>query len=286
MKKIILLATVFLALAACNNEDNFINEPTEARISATIGKSRASGTKWDAGDNIGITMGDWYANMEYTTTGDGMFTGTPMYFKNTTDKVKFTAYYPFAGTEGTAAGTISYSTKAENQTAAKQPEFDFLFALKEDITGKDPQVTLTFSHMMSKITLIFNNGDGADVSKITSYAIEGLVLEGTFNTQTGDCAVNNATTAQIISMTTSGVQSMVELPSLIVFPQTVTAVKLKVSDSEGQDYECPLTFEGNRLESGNNYQFTVRVNKAGLIVDLLTITDWNTKSVTTDADAV
>lgn len=286
MKKIFLLATAALALAACNNEDNFINEPTEARISATIGKSRASGAKWEAGDRIGITMGDWYANMEYTTTGDGLFTGTPMYFKNTTKKVTFTAYYPFKGTEGTSAGTIKYTTSAVDQTPEKQLEFDFLFARKEDITGKDPQVTLTFSHMMSKITLIFNNGNGADVSKITSYAIEGLVLEGTFNTQTGDCAVNTNTDAKIISITTSGVQSMVELPSLIVFPQTVTAVKLKVSDSEGQDYECPLTFEGNRLQSGNNYQFTVRVNKAGLTVELLSITDWNTKPVTTDADAV
>lgn len=289
MKKTYLLAAATLALAACNNEDNYIDEPVAVQITATIGNSpfsRASGASWAVDDKIGITMVGKYFNMEYTNVDvDGIFTGTAMYFTNHTDPVDFTAYYPFIGTEGTVPAAIEKSITAEDQTPEKQADFDFLYAHEEGITGENPKVAFTFSHMMSKLTFVFKSGNGADVNKITSYSVEGLVLDGTFDTATGECKANS-TSAKSLTIATTDVKEGEKLPSLIVFPQDGSAAKLRIKDSEGQDYECSLSFDNNRLESGNNYQFTVTVNKTGLTVNKSTITDWDTKESSTSAGSV
>lgn len=51
------LATLALALAACNNDNENLNgAPVAARFTADIAPAtRAGGTTWDNGDRIGIT---------------------------------------------------------------------------------------------------------------------------------------------------------------------------------------------------------------------------------------
>ena len=295
MKKFILLAAVTIALAACNNDDNIIDEPVAARITATIGNSelsRAGDTSWAKGDAIGVTMAeDRYVNLKYVTEGaDGMFKGTTMYFKNKRETVTIRAYYPFGGNENVVPGKdgiIEATTKTADQTSGNQVKFDFLYD-KREVNGSNPDVKFTFSHKMSKLTFVFKNGNGADVSKLTSYTVEGLVLQGTFNTADGSCAAKSVA-AENLSMSLSNVTVTdgQPLPSLIIFPQTISSkVTLKISDSDGQDYACELEFEGNRLISGNNYQYTITVNKTGLTVNQSTITDWNKKNSSADADAI
>ena len=293
MKKILFLAAATLSLAACSNDDNYIDQPVAAQISATISNSalsRASGTKWFEGDEIGITMtGNLvsYLNQKYTTdNGDGLFTGAAMYFKNHIDPLTLTAYYPYTGDEGTTPAAIDISTTGEHQTAKGQPDFDFLYAKLDNVTGRNSNVEFTFTHQMGKITLIFKDGKGADVSKITSYQIDGLVLDGTFDTATGVCAAKDVAPATL-SMTTADVVSEKELPSLIVIPQSTAdkTVRLKVTDSEDQDYACALIFNDDAIVAGNNYQFTVTVSKTGLTVNQSTITDWDTTEIGADADS-
>lgn len=275
MKKYILLAAVAISLTACSTEDNYIDDPVAAHISATIGESvmsRASDISWGEEDNIGISMDDRYLNLKYTTkNGDGTFEGTPMYFKNKVEPVTITAYYPHAGNEGEAPAIIETSTGGERQTSAEQPKFDFLYAVQENVTGAEPNVNLSFSHKMSKLTFVFVNGnDGTDVSKITSCEINGLILDGSFNPATGECAASPA--ASVSPLTLSPV--MGEWQPLILFPQSVGKVTMKINDSEAQEYSCELKFDGNRLESGNNYLYTITVKKTGLTVKTYEINKW------------
>lgn len=295
MKKYILFAAAAITLAACNNEDNYVDEPVAAHISATIGKStvsRASETSWAVGDEIGVTMDDRYINMKYTAEStDGMFSGTTMYFKNKREPVTLTAYYPFKGEEGTTPEAIEANTAGINQTSEEQLTFDFLYAIKENVTGSEPDVELAFSHQMSKVTLTFKSGnDGTDLSKIVSYQIEGLVLEGTFDTLSGVCAVKSGSEAESLVMTFAEgtVSNGTPLSSLIIFPQAAThdTVSLRIVDSENQDYSCKLNFKDDALVSGNNYQWTITVNKTGLVIDKSGITDWNDESAETGAGSV
>lgn len=301
MKKIFLIAATALILAACDkNDDNPAPSTVAAQISATIGGSavsRAGDNKWAPGDRIGITntfrsQKGPFINMDYSTAaGNGDFRGNPIYIYN---PMSVTAYYPFAGEEGKEAGSITASTTAAYQDAENQPKIDFLFAAKEGITTDSPIISLNFTHCMSKLTLIFVSGDGADVSKISSYKIDGLILDGTFNTATGICAVKSDATATPLEINFpdvedgDGVEDGKELAPLILFPQSTLnkEVKLTITDNENQVYACALNFTDNTIAAGNNYVYTITVKKTGLSVDKSTITDWNKKDLSTDAESV
>ena len=290
MKKYILLAAALVSLAACNNEDNYIEEPIAAHVSGIIGgnqQSRASEVAWDKDDAIGISMSGRYDNRKYKTVdGNGIFVGTEMYFKNKREESTFTAYYPFAGTEDSIAEVIATTTDSERQTPEEQKKFDFLYAVKEHVTGADPNVVLSFSHMMSKLTFVFRNGnDGTDVSRITSYEIDGLVLSGTFDPATGICRANPDTPASTLIMHPA-VTHEKEVSPLLLFPQTVDKVTMTIHDSEEQDYACELNFGPEGLEAGNNYQFTITVNKTGISGATSEIRDWSTKELPTGASSV
>lgn len=285
MKNYILLVAALFSLIACDSEDNYIDEPVAARISATIADkslSRARDIAWENGDSIGVSMSDRYYNMKYVTeNGNGIFAGTTMFFKNKQEPVTITAYYPFTGSEGEAPAVVEASTGAERQHPDEQAKFDFLYAALNGATGAQPNIDLPFSHKMSKLTFIFKSGNkGTKLSKINSYTIEGLVHDGTFDPVTGDCAAKSDAEAKPITMAPISVEEGTALPSLIVFPQTVDKLTLIINDIENQDYSCELNFGDNGLEPGNSYLFTITVKKTELSVNLTadqSIINWETE---------
>ena len=288
MKKYILLVSAAISLAACNSEDNYIDEPVAAQISATIGQSvvaRATNEQWAGGDEIGITMGNLYTNRKYTTvSGNGVFTGTPMYFRNKQDKLTVSAYYPYTGAEGASAPIVEASTASGRQTSAEQPKFDFLYASLDNVTGAAPNINFAFKHQMSKLTLVFVNGnDGTDVSKITSCEISGFFLRGTFNPVTGECDELNSIPASTLNITPT-VQNGVAIPPIILFPQAVKKVTMKIHDSEQQDYACELNIGDDGLVSGNNGKFTITVKKTSLSVNS-SIVNWKTSELESGASS-
>lgn len=291
MKKTLLLAAVALILAACDkNDENILLSSTAAQISASIGESvptRAKDNAWAQGDCIGIssTIGgvkQRYVNVPYTTEGgvSAEFTGdTPIYFYN---KMAFTAYYPFQGIEGTVPGLITASTDAANQTSDKQPKIDFLYAQVDQVKVSNPEINFSFTHKMSKLTFIFENGNlGTDVSKITQYELSGLIMDGKFNTETGECTADEAAARTIVMPLTDVVPGQ-RVPSLILFPQKPgkDKVNLRIHSNEVdntevmQYYNCTINFEEDELKPGNNYLFTITVTKTGMSVKKTSITDW------------
>lgn len=314
MKKIFLFAVVALALTSCdNNDENQVTPQVAAIITATIGEStltRAVDQSWEKNDSIGIssTVGSVdgpYINVKYTTEkGDGVFTGTPLFYYK---PMTLTAYYPFTGSEKTAPGLIEAVTDADNQLPEKQPQIDFLWDSKTnkdqaDFSATNSNVKFTFAHKMSKLTFAFEgsreevedeNGvvtvHEVKVSDIVKYGIEGLVMNGTFDTATGNCSIDNSAKPQYLEIDIPEGSSVKEEESLspsplIVFPQKPGNSKVKLhvytdelkNSSVLQHYTCALTFSGGELKSGNSYKFTIRVSKVGLKLDKMSIDDWNT----------
>lgn len=276
-------AMLALALASCNNDEiENLEEPVAAQFSASISdavETRASGTSWDNGDAIGITATNntamtAYTNIQYTTaSGDGNFTGTTIYFQNT-GTVTFSAYYPFTGTGGIAAGTISSDTKVPNQTGDTQKEIDYLYASAKDKSYTNESVAFQFGHKMSEITLTFKAGTDVNISDITAYTISGLKMEGTFNTADGTATVTSAT-AEDLTMTVSGLSGAeAAVAPVILYPQLATDVKLSIT-LDGQNYGCKLTVEDSELKAGNNYTFAITVNKTELTVSNAGINGWS-----------
>lgn len=305
MKKIILIAAAAIALTACDkNDDNPVSSSLQVKISASIGESvasRASDTSWSIGDTIGIssTVGPLvapYTNLKYTTrTGNGEFSGQPIYFYK---PMVLTAYYPFVGPEDSFPGNdgiIAAATTYDMQSKDKQPKIDFLWDSQSGITAAEHSVKFSFYHKMSKLTFAFIGSEAVEkegvyipevkVSDIVAYEIEGLVLDGTFDTKTGTCAIKNDTEATNLKIT-QGKGSVIDgtaLDPLIVFPQKPgnSNVKLHVytdelnNESVLQHYICTLTFGDGELKPGNNYKYTVQITKVGLVLKKMTIEDWN-----------
>lgn len=307
MKKIILLTAVALALASCDNNDdndNIVPSQEQVRISATIGEpSRAKDTSWSPGDSIGIssTVGTGvgpYTNVKYTTSGGEVFEGIPLYFYN---EMTLIAYYPFTGSKDIAPGFIPARTDAEAQTMENQPKIDFLWDSrtnkdKKDFSAVNNTVNFKFAHKMSKLTFAFIGSEAVyenevliasevKVSDIIKYEVEGLVMDGTFDTATGICATDTDAASEnlIINVEKGSVEENQYLSPLIVFPQKPgnNSVKLHVYTDEIensgvlQHYTCTLTFGDGELKPGNSYMYTVQVSKVGLKLGDMKIDDWN-----------
>ena len=286
MKQYILLAATALTLAACTNDEmtTATDGKVALKVNASIGTvdTRAVGTQWTTGDQIGISTeegtGTYYKNVCYEWDGSS-FTTSPnnAIFFETSETVTFHAYYPYKG----SADYTGVSTAADNQTTANQPKIDFLYASGATASKDKPTV--------SQITLTFIEGDGMDLDGSWSYTLGGLKLQGTFFPQTGNATADDVTAAPLtVNLTevqpTSGSYIAPSLiptsgsyiaPSLILFPQEVTSIPITVTVG-GQDYTATLSVKDGKLQSGNNYTWKITVSKTGISVGKAEIKNWET----------
>ena len=276
-------AALALALAACTNDDENLNDDSVAAvINAEISDAvatRASGTAWAERDEIGISESRFgYTNVPYRwESGKFTPTGTIIFFQDD-DPTTFSAYYPYDADGGTLTATTD-ATAQQNQ-----PAIDFLYATGATASTHNPEVNFTddtdaggtdcsFHHCMSQITLTFKEGSGVDFNTIkpTDYTLSGLMLKGSFDTTTGTAETDDATAAQDLDMTlTNGALTS----SVILFPQTKASIGLSVYYNS-QPYTATLTIPDGALKAGNNYTYTVTVRNKDLSISSATISDWN-----------
>ncbi len=289
MKLYIFLAATALTLAACTNDETATpDSPVALKVNASIGTidTRAAGTQWTLGDQIGISTVEGtdtdYANVCYEWDGSS-FTTPPesaIYFQSP-EVVTFHAYYPFVPTPGTAAAPLTgVSTDATNQTAENQPLIDFLYASGATASKDAPTVSFTgdhaFTHRMSQVTLTFIEGDDMDLDGAWGYTLGGLKLQGTFNPQDGTATADDVEAKPLV-LSLSEVETAnarYTASSLILFLQDAASIALTVTLS-GQPYTATLTVKDGKLQPGNNYTWDVTVSKTGLVVGDAEIEDWN-----------
>ena len=273
--RLLTFAALALALAACNNDNEILNNdgPVAARFTAAIGNNvtatpstRVSGTDgdlWDNGDCIGIT-GAGYTNIPYVTSGDGNFNPASddiIYYDNT-DEVTFHAYYPYKDDDEMTEGKIAATTDAKAQEV--QTQHDFLFASGAKGSTYNPDVSFTganaFSHCMSRITLNFKGGRGVTIPTDgpTSYTLKGLLLQGTFDPTNGETA------------TTANSAANVTLPgnrtSSIFFPQDVTSIRMEIL-LNGNTYYTTLPVKEDKLQSGKEYHYEITISHKDVMVN-------------------
>lgn len=278
------LAALALALAACNNDNEILNNdgPVAARFIADIAPAtRASGTTWTGGDRIGVTdIGNdtRYGNVPFILKNGKFEAEEKVIYIEDAETHTFRAYYPY----NSAGGTLAATTDATAQQ--NQPAIDFLFASGATGDKDSPVVSFTdktkdggadnsFHHRMSRITLTFEAGAGVDFSvvKPERYTLDGLKLTGTFNTADGIATADNgAQTGELTMELADGNLTS----SVILFPQTKASIGLSVYYNS-QPYTATLTIPDGALKAGNNYTYTVTVRNKDLSISSATISDWN-----------
>ncbi len=274
------------AMTGCY-QDNDAPTLTRAEFTATIAEqylSRAANAAWDAQDEIGIsgvTGLREYANVEYVTTaGDGVFAAVreaETILFTTDDPVTFTAYYPYS-TEGTQP--LTASTADQNQ----QRQFDFLYGTG---TGSNaaPDVALAFTHRMAKVVFTLKTGEDVtyDELKAATMEVDGLVLSGTFDPQSGEAAADatqSAATLTLDETTQRTLDDEAETVSyeVILFPQQPAEALELTFHSGGAGYRTLLTLpDEHSLLVGTQYDVRVTLNKTEAVVNGCTIADWTLK---------
>lgn len=289
--KYFIFAATVMTLAACSSDDAADNGPVAAHVTAGImsAQTRASDTKWDENDKIGITAKGGktdYTNVEYTIsdTDTGSFTSVnPIYFQDL-EEVTFTAYYPY----NEKGGTLSLSTGTYYTSKKEQKKIDFMFADGAKASKTNPNVQFVdkrvsggtdarFRHCMSRLELIIKQGDDTDMRDMTVLKIDPLKLNGTFNTATGE-AKSTGDEYQNIRLSINSLLDHYKV-SFILFPQEVKDGKLYLELTlDGQAYKATLNIphsdSGNALVSGMSYVYTITVNKTAVNVSSAEITPW------------
>lgn len=301
-------AAALLLLAGCDKESNNVveNGPVAARIHTVIdpmtsgpGSSggsgtdgtpatRAAGTAWTANDAIGITATHTDGtklldNAHYLTPdGNGKFEakdGSVLYFTDNSE-VDFTAYYPWTAPDKLENGIIhDVFTGATNQTPEKQPEIDFLFATATG-SATNPDVKLQFRHCMSRLVLRFLPGDGITTLGDIEYTLFGMILDGTFNTLTGEVK-SKGTFSDRLTLTVPG-NGAAELSSpLILFPMLDNDQRTLGLTMRGTKYtatyQLPQNPQNNNVRglfAGHSYTYNVKINNTTMTISPATISDW------------
>lgn len=278
-------AALALTLAACNNdnENEILNDgPVAAKFTADIygavsTRVNSEGTDWTDGDRIGVT-GAGFTNVPYKRENGKFVTdGTTIYF-NDTETHTFHAYYPYQSD----GGTVTVSTAADKQGA----DIDFLFASGATGDTHNPTVSFTdktdkggpdnsFHHCMSLIKFTFKAGDGIifNETEPSGYTVDGLKLEGTFDTATGTTAVTAASESPITMQLGGATTSQV-----IILPQGVTtSLDLTVSFN-GLDYTAtlpnPSKPDANQFSAGYAYTYNITLSNNGITVEEPEIKPW------------
>ncbi len=270
-KSYLAMAALAVLMSACSadNDDIQISD-SNLRVYGSIDQVRSrvsdDGTAWSSGDQIGITGGN-YTNMCYTTTnGDGNFSGSTI--KATESATSYTAYYPFAGTEGTAAGEIEFDVTDATQNV------DFMWA-QASASKSNLNMKFNFEHKMSRVALTFTYDESTPTT--LTYSLSGMPVSGKFNTETG-AVTTDAAGSEMISGTAT-----IDTPVAFILPSanTSTQITIGITMDGGNSYVGTITPD---LAPGTQYNYTVALKDKAATVQSSSVTGWTNQS-NTDVDA-
>lgn len=272
--RLLTFAALALALAACTNDNENLNDgPVAAKFIADITPAtrvNSEGTDWTDGDRIGVT-GAGFTNVPYKRENGQFVPEDKTIYFNDIETKTFNAYYPYQSD----GGTVTVSTAADKQGSG----IDFLFASGATGNTHNPTVSFTgdhaFHHCMSLIKFTFKAGDGLIFNGMepAGYTLDGLKHEGTFDTATGTTAVTAAAESPITMQLGGATTSQV-----IILPQEVTtSLNLKVS-FHGLNYTTtlpnPSKPEANQFSAGYAYTYNITLSNKGITVEEPEITPW------------
>ena len=283
MTKLFALALLAGAMVSCNTEDTASTTANgKVAVQFTGGISvdtRAAGQAWADGDKIGIFMieagktlsadviKEGVDNVCYQTSGSSAFSpisgGKTIFFPIDGD-VDFYSYYP-----QTTVNDYKVALNMANQTS--QEAIDFMYAKKTGCNKATPQVDLKFNHMLSKLVLNVQPGNGLtedDLNKL-KVTIKDQNTTATFNLADG--VISGEGNPANIQMKTVIVGKKYEA---ILLPTKSTTREIEFDLDNGHDAPFVWTMATD-LKGGNLYNYTtVKLTRTGVELSG-TIKPWN-----------
>ena len=191
-----------------------------------------------------------------------------------TGNTDFIAYYPY-GEKGSSEFQITnqytYNISVSNQI--NPIDIDVLYAKTTDIVKSNEPISLTFNHVLSKITLNLKAGNGvtaSDISELTKeqVALNGMPIKATLSLQDGSLAVNESAPIHPLKANTPVINYDATF-SAIIIPHTADEYSsrtliLNINNKE-YTWNIPASEVFNK---GSHYTYPVTVNESGLEVGI------------------
>lgn len=288
------LALTALLFVSCDNTDDNIPGTDDTRVPADITAgitTRATVSEWEPNDAIGVYMlnaattdiTEAAANRRYlTAAADGKFSPATadqtVYFPiDETQKVDFTAYYPYAAS---LTGNV-YQVDLSTQTT---PAAIDLMTAKVASTAEKPldknhrTVTFSFAHRLSRVEANITAGEGFTDADLNGLAItlSSQPLKADYAILTDQLTATDETGLLPLLTATDG-----KTASAIILPQTgQTGRALTFTMKNGAiftwDVEADRTFQASKKTV-----FNITLSRAGVEVTA-TIQPWGTQDTVDD----
>lgn len=301
-KAFMMMAAAALAMAGCSNDNENDNWAGEIRLSSGLTVQQTNpraatdiqSAQFDNGENIDVFINEnttaaastiYEQPLVYTAEGNGNMKAPDNkqpYFPASGNGVNIYAYYPSGKVNSIApdATTITFSV-AEDQsgeTAYKTSDLMYGKPTSNPVARTGSSTTLTFTHLLSKVTITLQQGNGAPSLDGAVVKLKSVKPSTTLTPSTGTISEASGTATDITVMTASSLELS---GSAIVVPQTLETTFIEVELANGgvltskdlkDDSNNPIT--SVVFTSGNVYTYTITVNLTGLKVTS-TITPWN-----------
>lgn len=303
MKKnnIIAIAAIALTFTACSNDNDFTtnNEGKDTPISLSVGVgelsvvTRAENTATLTDGELGLyitkneektLVGKYLCNnakftASTTATGTSWTCSTTYYWASDNATINYFAYFPFQGTEGTAATSLPWDTST--QTGVGDGGYDPLDLLyvngSATNTANDHGIKITLGHVCSKLIVnVSKLGSEVDPNAtVSSIKLGGIYPKGDFNLSgdnAGTWTVDENTTGDI-TMNKLGTQAtgMNSTFESIIIPQTAP-FSLTITLSNNATYK--LSIPSHIFVKGTCYTLTMQVGQDKVTIGNITQTPW------------
>lgn len=304
------MAATALVLAGCSNDENegMDNGPVELRLTSgvTVQQTRAfTATQsdriaenevvsvWvdDAGP-AGVSAKPLYKAVQLTADRNNNLTGDAMYFPATGHNIDIYAIHgnfttSFREGDGFPTSGVEYQVEADQSSTANYTKSDLLYAYETGVEreGKLTTKELTFYHMLSKLELAIQIGDGAPkLAEDNAVTLNDVVLKGKFTPSTTAIMTEQFDRAGMLTDVTTTISSMslgkttcdnftsdVFYNEAILVPQDMIGKKLTFALDGGSTltYTIPEftdTEGAAKFESGKKYVYHIRLDLTGLTV--------------------
>ena len=283
MTKFFALALLAGAMVSCSTEDtapSTQNDKVAVQFTGGISvNTRAAGLAWADGDMIGIFMTgtkqplsadaiqEGVDNVCYQSNGSIGFSpisgGKTIFFPIDGD-VDFYSYYPQT--------TVNNYKVALNMADQKSQEaIDFMYAKTTGCNKANPQVELKFNHMLSKLILNVQPGNGLTQDDLNNLTVTIKDQNTTATLNLADGVISGEGNPDNIQMKAVQVGKIYEA---ILLPTATTTREIEFNLNNGHD--APFVWKmDSELKGGNLYNYTTVKLTRTTIEMTGTIESWN-----------
>ena len=283
MTKLFALALLAGAMISCSTDDTASSTPNgkvAVRFTGGINvNTRAAGVAWADGDKIGIFMTEagktlsadvikeGVDNVCYQSNGSIAFSpvsgGKTVFFPIDGD-VDFYSYYPQT--------TVNNYKVALNMADQKSQEaIDFMYAKTTGCNKAKPQVDLKFNHMLSKLILNVQPGNGLTQDDLNNLTVTIKDQNTTATLNLADGVISGEGNPDNIQMKAVQVGKIYEA---ILLPTATTTREIEFNLNNGHD--APFVWKmDSELTGGNLYNYTTVKLTRTTIEMTGTIESWN-----------